>query len=261
MKEISETKITELIIREATNDLLNNLETDVIVIGGGPSGLTAARYLAENGKKVVLFERKLSIGGGMWGGGMMFPRIVLQKEGFDILNSIGVRCKKRGDLWIADSIEAVTKMCSSAIDAGVKIFNCISAEDVMIRGDRICGVVINWSAVGIANLHVDPLTFKSKWVIDATGHDAEVCNIVQKKSFALKTKTGKIMGERSMWAEKGEKDIINNTREVCNGLIVVGMAANAVYGSERMGAIFGGMLLSGKKASDIILKRDNKGLK
>ncbi len=32
------------------------------------------------------------------------------------------------------------------------------------------------------------------------------------------------------------------------------MAANTVFGSPRMGAIFGGMLLSGKKAAGIILE-------
>jgi thiamine thiazole synthase len=45
--------------------------------------------------------------------------------------------------------------------------------------------------------------------------------------------------------------LIENTKEVYPGLMVAGMAANAVFGSPRMGAIFGGMLLSGKKAADI----------
>jgi thiamine thiazole synthase len=54
-----------------------------------------------------------------------------------------------------------------------------------------------------------------------------------------------------MWAEVGEKDIVENTREVYPGLIVAGMAANAVFGSPRMGAIFGGMLLSGKRAAEV----------
>jgi len=36
--------------------------------------------------------------------------------------------------------------------------------------------------------------------------------------------------------------LIKNTREVYPGLIVTGMAANAVFGSPRIGAIFGGML-------------------
>jgi thiamine thiazole synthase len=55
-----------------------------------------------------------------------------------------------------------------------------------------------------------------------------------------------------MWAEIGEAKIVGNTQEVYPGLVVCGMAANAVFGSPRMGAIFGGMFISGKKASSII---------
>ncbi len=36
-------------------------------------------------------------------------------------------------------------------------------------------------------------------------------------------------------------------------MVVTGMAANAVFGSPRMGAIFGGMFLSGKKAAEVSL--------
>ncbi len=57
-----------------------------------------------------------------------------------------------------------------------------------------------------------------------------------------------------MWADMGEKEIIQNTREIYPGLIVTGMAANTVFGSPRMGAIFGGMLLSGKKAAEVALQ-------
>jgi thiazole biosynthesis enzyme len=93
-------------------------------------------------------------------------------------------------------------------------------------------------------------------VIDATGHDGEVCRIVVRKiGPKLRTSTGDIMGEKSMWAEKGENEILENTKEVYPGLIVTGMAANAVFGSPRMGAIFGGMLLSGKRASEIALEK------
>ncbi|GAI12207.1 unnamed protein product, partial [marine sediment metagenome] len=45
-----------------------------------------------------------------------------------------------------------------------------------------------------------------------------------------------------------------NTKEVYPGLIVAGMAANAVCGTPRMGAIFGGMLLSGKRAAEVALE-------
>jgi thiamine thiazole synthase len=58
-----------------------------------------------------------------------------------------------------------------------------------------------------------------------------------------------------MEAAQGELQTVENTREVYPGLYVSGMAANAVYGGYRMGPVFGGMLLSGRKAAEEILAR------
>ena len=74
-------------------NLVTNFEVDVAIAGAGPAGLTAAKYLAKAGKKVVIFERKLSVGGGMWGGGMTFPVIVVQKESKYILEEANVSKK------------------------------------------------------------------------------------------------------------------------------------------------------------------------
>jgi thiamine thiazole synthase len=56
-----------------------------------------------------------------------------------------------------------------------------------------------------------------------------------------------------MWAEVGEQEIIDNTKQVCPGLLVTGMAANAVFGGPRMGAVFGGMLMSGRKVARLAI--------
>ncbi|MDD5038461.1 MAG: hypothetical protein PHN78_04005, partial [Dehalococcoidales bacterium] len=107
----------------------------------------------------------------------------------------------------------------------------------------------------MAGLHVDPLTMRSKVVIDATGHASEICHIVANKVGAkLMTESGKVVGEKSMWADVGEKKILENTREVYPGLIAAGMAANAVFGAPRMGPIFGGMLLSGEQAAEVAIR-------
>ena len=249
---LEEIKITKSIIKSAIDELLECLDVDVIIGGGGPSGLVAGTYLAEKGYKTVLFESKLSLGGGMWGGGMMFPKIVVQKEALKILDKFKINYKESENNYVSSSIEAVGKLVAGCCDAGCKIFNCISVEDVMIREELVCGVVINWTAVGIAGLHIDPLTIQSKYVIDATGHPLEICNIVEKKTGKLRTKTGKILGERSMWAEKAESVVLENTKEIYPGLYVCGMAANAAYGSPRMGPVFGGMLLSGEKVAEEI---------
>jgi ribulose 1,5-bisphosphate synthetase/thiazole synthase len=63
------------------------------------------------------------------------------------------------------------------------------------------------------------------------------------------------MGERPMWAEVAEKKVLENTREVYPNLYVCGMAANAVFGGPRMGPIFGGMLLSGKKVAELAIAK------
>ncbi|HLZ18810.1 MAG TPA: FAD-dependent oxidoreductase, partial [Smithellaceae bacterium] len=75
---LDEIVISRAIIERFTEKMLQATDVDVAVVGGGPSGLVAAYYLASAGKKVALFERKLSLGGGMWGGGMMFNEIVIQ---------------------------------------------------------------------------------------------------------------------------------------------------------------------------------------
>jgi len=251
---MDEVIISRAIVESYMKDFMEAMEADVAVAGAGPAGLATAYYLAKEGIKVIVFERQLRVGGGMSGGGMMFNRIVVQEEGKRILDDFGVATKEyQKGYYVADSLEAISTICSKAIKAGAKIFNLISVEDVMIReGDRITGLVLNWSAVSWSKLHVDPLTARCKVAVDATGHDAEVCRIVVgKMGPKLRTKTGEVMGEKSMWAERGEREILENTREVYPGLVVAGMTANAVFGSPRMGAIFGGMLLSGKKAAQI----------
>ncbi|MBN1871001.1 MAG: thiazole biosynthesis protein, partial [Candidatus Omnitrophica bacterium] len=197
----------------------------------------------------------------MWGGGIMFNEIVVQDEAKNILSEFGIRTKRYDKgYYTADSIEAVSTLCSKTVQAGAKIFNLLSAEDVMIKNNRVSGLVLNWTAVEMARLHVDPITMRAKYVVDATGHAAEVVHIVENKSnIHLNTKTGKIIGEGSMWADVAEETIVHNTKAICPGLYVCGMCANAVFGGPRMGPIFGGMLLSGRKvAMDIDNVLSNK---
>jgi len=66
--ELSETVVTRAITERYLKKFLDCVELDVAVVGGGPAGLVAAYFLAKAGRKTALFERKLSIGGGIWGG-------------------------------------------------------------------------------------------------------------------------------------------------------------------------------------------------
>ncbi len=252
--QLDDITISRAITESFMKDFQKAMDVEVAIGGAGPAGMTAAYYLAKEGIKTVIFERSLRPGGGMPGGGMMFNTIVVQEAARAILDEFDVRTREyETGYYTADSVEASSAICLKAIQAGAKIFNLMSIEDVMIReNDRITGLVLNWSAVSLAKLHVDPLSIRSKVVIDATGHASEICHIVVNKlGGRLRTEGGGIMGERSMWAEVAEGKILENTREVYPGLIVAGMAANAVCGTPRMGPIFGGMLLSGKRAAAV----------
>lgn len=255
--KLDDITISKAIVEGFSKDFIDSLESDVAIAGGGPAGMTAGYYLAKEGKKVVIFERKLAVGGGMWGGGMMYNKCVFQEASRPILDEMGIRVSPYQEgYYLTDSLETVSCLCLKAIQVGVRIFNLISVEDVMIREERVTGLVLNWTAVGVANLHVDPLTIRSRYVIDTTGHDAEVAHIITRKiGKRLLTETGDLLGEKPMWAELGEKTIVENTKEIYPGVYVAGMASNAVFGGPRMGPIFGGMLLSGKKVAQLIVKR------
>ncbi len=257
---MDEMDISKIIIEDFTKNFLDSLNLDVAVIGAGPSGMMCAYRLVQSGFKVAVFERHLRAGGGMPGGGMMFNTIVIQKDVLNIFEELGISVRKYNEqLYAAGSIETVSALCYKAVRLGAKIFNLMSVEDIVVRENKICGVVINWSSVVWSKLHVDPLAVKSEFIVDATGHDAEICRIVERKiGQKLITPTGSVAGEKSMWAEEGEKQIVDNTKEVYPGLFVCGMAANAIFGSPRMGAIFGGMFLSGEKAAYIIKKKLEK---
>jgi thiamine thiazole synthase len=258
---LDERIITEAIVSTYFDKLRSSLSLDVALVGGGPSGLTAARKLAEAGLNVGLFERKLSVGGGMWGGGMTYTSIVVQEESKHLLDEIGIPLTPYGTgYYVADSVLATTVLAAKACLAGAKIFNCMSVEDVILKEvdgvKRVTGIVIQSSPVEMAGLHVDPLTLNTKCLIECTGHDVEVLKtLTRKNDVKLNTPSGNIEGEQSLWADVAEKDTPENTREVFPGVYVAGMAANATFGSYRMGPVFGGMLLSGEKvAKEIIAK-------
>ena len=249
-----ETQVSKGIISTYFEKLEKNLELDVAIVGGGPSGIVAAYYLAKAGWRVALFDRKLSPGGGMWGGAMMFNQVVVQHEALDIVKEFDINYQPWEDqLYTIDSVESTSALLYKAVHAGATIFNCYSVEDVVFKNNVVSGVVVNWTPVLREGMHVDPINIMARCVVDGTGHDSEMCKVVARKNgIRLDTTNGEVIGERSLDVVEGERQVVEGTKEIYPGLYVCGMASSAVSGTPRMGPIFGGMLLSGQRVAQLI---------
>ena len=69
--DVKEVEITKAIANEFHSVLIDRAESDVIIIGAGPAGLTAGRELSTMGFKVLIVEQNNYLGGGYWLGGYM----------------------------------------------------------------------------------------------------------------------------------------------------------------------------------------------
>ena len=247
--KISEKDVTKAIVSEFADEFLEYVESDVIIVGAGPSGLIAAKRLAENGVKVLLIESNNYLGGGFWIGGYLMNKLTVREPGQKVFDEIGVPYKEvQEGLYVADGPHACSKLIGAAMDAGAKVINMTKFDDVVVRKDKVGGVVINWtpvSALPRAITCVDPVALESKIVVDATGHDAVVVKSLEQRGLV------EIAGFEGMWVEKSEDAVVENTSEVYPGVFVTGMAVATTYGSTRMGPTFGGMLLIRRKGSRI----------
>ena len=252
MTNISEIQVTKTIVNEFLDDFIQNiLDTDVVVVGSGPCGVAAAKYSAEKGLKTVMIERNIYGGGGMWQGGYLMPKNTVGAPANKILEECGVTLKDAGNgLYVCDSFEMVSKMLASACDAGVKLLNSTNVEDLILKEDHVEGVVIQWfpaKQMPPFMTCMDPIAIRSKVVIDATGHDSFLVKRLSEQRSGIPVPKG--CG--SLWVDEGEKQTVELTHEIYPGLIVAGMSATSTYGAPRMGPIFGGMLLAGKKAAEL----------
>ena len=252
MTTFDETRVSRAITIAYHEKLLDRLVSDVVIVGAGPSGLTAGYYLAGKGFKVTLVERNLSPGGGVWGGGMAMNEVAIQEDALPILREMGVRHgSAREGLYTIDAIELASALCLKAIQAGVVVLNLMDVEDVCVRSGKVTGVVVNRTMISRV-LAVDPITIAAKATLDATGHEAAVVQTLRKRGTDYDLPGMVAGGEGPMDAASGEAFVVEKAGEVYPGLWVSGMSVCAIYGGPRMGAIFGGMLLSGKRVADLI---------
>ena len=254
---LRERDVTRHIAREFYKEFDQCIESDVIIVGGGPSGLVCAHDLAAKGVRTLLLEQGLSLGGGFWSGGYLMNKATLCEPANEILETMGVPCKpikECAGMTIVDPPHATARLIAAAYEAGAKVMNLTKVVDLILRDKGVIeGVVVNNTTVEMAGhdiIHVDPIALESKIVVDATGHDAVIVELLNKRGL-YKT----VPGNGAMWVARSEAMVIENTREVFPGCFITGLAVAAVDGSPRMGPAFGSMLLSGRRAAELVHRK------
>lgn len=246
---VREKEITRAIADMFHQTLMDYADADVIILGAGPSGLMAGKELASMNFKTLIVEQNNYLGGGFWVGGYMMNPVTVRAPAQKIFDELKIQYKKVSDgLYATPGPNACSKLIAAACDAGVKFLNLTKFDDLVLRDNRVSGVVVNWMPVSALPRNitcVDPVALESKIVIDASGHDSVAVKRLMERGLV------KFKGMNPMWVEQSEDLVVEHTGEIFPGLIAAGMAVTETFGLPRMGPTFGAMLLSGKKAAEV----------
>ena len=257
LEKIREAELARVLIDAATRRLESLVDNDIVIVGAGPAGLTLSWLLAEKGLRVTVVEQTLGLGGGMRGGAALLPAgLVEEGEAASLLRRAGVMLSETTleGVYVVDPVEAAVKLAAKAIEAGSQFLVGMHVEDLVVKQVkdklRVRGVVVNLSPVAEAGWHVDPWFIEAEAVVDATGHDAWLAKLLEKRVPGSVTVRG--MSSLDVW--RGERLVVERTGEVFPGLYLVGMAVAETHNLPRMGPVFGGMIASAIRLSEILTK-------
>lgn len=180
------------IVREAKMDSANS--RNVVVIGGGPAGATAATLMAQQGVSVTLLERELTPQYRV--GESLIPETYwplkrlkmldqlkashfVKKRGVQFVNSSGKlsapfyfhehKPHESSQTWQIGRTEFDSMMLQNARDQGVEVNQGVRVLDVLFNGDRAVGVLLKDSDGKRKELFADV-------IVDASGQSSMIIN-------------------------------------------------------------------------------------
>lgn len=166
-------------IKEPAREIQVRKEVDVLVVGGGPSGITAALAAVEDGLNVLLLESRSFLGGNMTIGlpilgflGQKGNQIIkgIPQKFIDRLKAVDASsehrpCPLHMSLTLVEPEAVKTVALEMLQEAGVEVMFYTFCSDAIMEGDELKGIIIESKAGREAIL--------AKTIIDCTG-DADV---------------------------------------------------------------------------------------
>jgi len=156
----------------------SNNNHKIAIIGAGPSGLSAARYLAKRGFKVTIYDREKEMGGVLRYGipSFVLPRNVLEKEIKEI-TSLGISFKGEMTLGVDFSLDGLFKKGYSAIYIAL---GASIPRKMNIPGENLDGVLTPSQFLKEGNSYQNPRIsplyerFKNKRVLVVGGGNVAI---------------------------------------------------------------------------------------
>ncbi|KNA03940.1 hypothetical protein SOVF_204400 [Spinacia oleracea] len=256
---IRESIVAREMTRRYMTDMITYADTDVVVIGAGSAGLSCAYELSKNPNiNIALIEQSVSPGGGAWLGGQLFSAMIVRKPAHHFLDELEIDYDELENYVVIKHAALFTSTIMSKLLArpNVKLFNAVAAEDLIVKGGRVAGVVTNWALVSMnhnTQSCMDPNVMEAKVVVSSCGHDGPFgATGVKRLQDIGMIKT--VPGMSALDMNLAEDAIVRLTREVVPGMIVTGMEVAEIDGAPRMGPTFGAMMISGQKAAHLALR-------
>jgi hypothetical protein len=195
--------VASTVVRRPSREVPVAGQYDVVVCGGGPSGLIAAVAAARNGAKTLLIERYGFVGG-MATSSLVTPISEFRHYGKQHIGGIPFELmKKAADLGGANvSLESgnypvndeVLKLAAQRLllESGVTLLYHSWFADCVMEGDRVTHVIVQNKAGAVA--------YEGKVFVDCTG-DADLV-----RAAGLPTIKGKVLQPATLWFQLGGVD-------------------------------------------------------
>ena len=190
------------ILTEPARDLSVVSKYDLIVVGGGIAGVSAALAAARGGAKVCLIEKACGLGGLATLGNVIVYLPICDGEGHQVIGGIGEEMLQLSAKCNGEVPEVWRTPHSPKVRSGTRFEVRFSAPDYMLALEKLlvdAGVDIWYdtlfSQVVIADMAITTvvvqnksgrLALNTKFVVDASG-DADVCAASGEETVSLDT--------------------------------------------------------------------------